>query len=86
MMLLIQVKQYVLILANWNTKKFRQNAAKQCVAMSLTAIIYNGITNINACDSSFLNVILCTGNSHYTCISKSINKTFLLLTNVPEIV
>ena len=40
-----------------NTKKFRQNAGKQCVAMSLTAIIYNEITNINAWDSSFLNVI-----------------------------
>ena len=24
-----------------NTNKFRQNAGKQCVAMSLTAIIYN---------------------------------------------
>ena len=48
--------------------------------MSLTAIIYNEITNINAWDSSFLNVILCSGNSLYTCISNSINKTFLLLT------
>ena len=54
--------------------------------MSLTAIIYNEITNINAWDSSFLNVILCTGNSLYTCISNSINKTFLLLTDVLEIV
>ena len=43
-------------------------------------------TNINVWDSSFLNVILCTGNSLYTCISNSINKTFLLLTDVPEIV
>ena len=65
-----------------NTKKFRQNAGKQCVAMSLTAIIYNEITNINAWDSSSLNVILCIGNSLYTCISNSINKTFLLLTDV----
>ena len=32
-----------------NTKKFRQNAGKQCVVMYLTAIIYNEITNINAC-------------------------------------
>ena len=54
-----------------NTKIIRQNAGKQCVAMSLTEIIYNEITNINAWDSSFLNVILCTGNSLYTCISNS---------------
>ena len=39
------------------SKKFRQNDGKQCVAMSLTGIIYNKI-NINAWDSSFLNVIL----------------------------
>ena len=31
-------------------------------------------------------VILSTGDSLYTCISNSINKTFLLLTDVPEIV
>ena len=37
-----------------NTKKFKQNPGKQCVAMSLTSIIYNEITNINVWDSSFL--------------------------------
>ena len=67
-----------------NTRKFGQNAGKQCVAMSLTAIIHNQITNVNAWDSSFLNVVLFAGNSLYTCINKSINKTFLLLTDVPE--
>ena len=86
MMTLTQVKQYVLILAKGIQKKFRQNVGKQCVVMYLTAIIYNEIRNINAWDSSFLNVILCIGNSLYTCISNSINKTFLLLTDVPEIV
>ena len=69
-----------------NVKKFRQNAGKQCVAMSLTAIIHHQITNINVWDSSLLNIILCAGNSLYTCISNSINKTFLLLTDVPEMV
>ena len=67
-----------------NTRKFGQNAGKQCVAMSLTAIIHNQITNVNAWDSSFLNVVLFAGNSLYTCINKSTNKTFLLLTDVPE--
>ena len=69
-----------------NIRKFKQNAGKQCVAMSLTAIIHHQITNINAWDSSFLNVILCAGNSLYTCLSNSVNKTFLLLTDVPEMV
>ena len=46
----------------------------------------NTKSNIYAWDSSFLNVILCAGNSVYTCISNSINKTFLLLTDVLEIV
>ena len=69
-----------------NTRRFRENAGKQCVAMSLTAIIHNQITNINAWDSTFLNVILSTGDSLYTCISNYINKTFLLLTDVPKIV
>ena len=41
-----------------NTKSFRQNASKQCVVMYLTVIIYNEITNINAWDSSSLNIIL----------------------------
>ena len=69
MMLLPQIKQYVLTsCSQGNTKKFRQIAGKQCVAMSLTAITYNEMTNINEWDSSFLNVILCTGNSLYTCI------------------
>ena len=67
-------------------RKFGQNAGKQCVAMSLTAIVHSHITNINLWDSSFLNFILHAGNSLCTCISSSINKNFLLLTDVPEMV
>ena len=69
-----------------NTKKFRQNAGKQCVAMSLTAIVYDHITNVNAWDTALLNDILCTGNNLYTFISNSVNKSYLLLTDVPEVV
>ena len=58
---------------------FGQNAGKQCVAMSLTAIVHSHITNVNAWDFSFLNFMLRAGNSLYTCISSSINKNFLLL-------
>ena len=57
---------------------------KQCVAMSLTAIVHSHMTNVNAWDFSFLNFMLRAGNSLYTCISRSINKDFLLLTDVPE--
>ncbi len=69
-----------------NGRKFGQNAGKQCVAMSLTAIVHSHITNINSWDFSFLNFILDAGNNLYTCISSSINKNFLLLTDVPEMV
>ena len=69
-----------------NTKKFRQNAGKQCLAMSLTAIMYNYITNANTWDSTVLNSILCAGNNLYSFISNSVNKSYLLLTDVPEMV
>ncbi len=76
------------ICANFNQgdTKFRGNAGKQCVAMSLTAIIYSHNINVNAWGSSLLNDILCTGNSLYSFISNSVNKSYLLLTDVPEMV
>ena len=67
-----------------NARIFGQNAGKQCVAMFLTAIVHSHLTNVNAWDFSFLNFMLRAGNSLYTCISSSINKDFLLLTDVPE--
>ena len=69
-----------------NTKQFRQNAGKQCLAMSLTAIIYSHIINVSTWDSSLLNDILCAGNNLYSFISNSVNKTYLLLPDVPEMV
>jgi hypothetical protein len=71
---------------NQGDTKFRRNAGKQCVAMSLTATVYSHITNVNAWNSSLLNDILCIGNSLYSLISSSINKSYLLLTDVPEMV
>ena len=65
-----------------NARMFGQNAGKQCVAMSLTAIVHSHITNVNAWDFSFLNFILHAGNILYTCISSSIYKDVLLLTDV----
>ena len=34
-----------------NSRRFRQSAGKQCVAMSLTAIIHNELKDINSGDS-----------------------------------
>ena len=45
-----------------NGRLFRHNAAKQCVAMSLTAIVHSKVKNVNEWDSLFLNLILCCGN------------------------
>jgi hypothetical protein len=66
--------------------RFGQSAGKQCVAMSLTAIVYNQIQDVNTWDSSLLNTILIKGNSLYTCICNSVNKDLLLLTDVPEMI
>ena len=66
-------------------RQFGQNAGKQCLAMSLTAIIYTRVKDITTWDSSFLNIIS-VGNNLYTIINNSIKKYFLLLTDVPEII
>ena len=69
-----------------NARKFRHNAGKQCVAMSLTAIAQTQVKDITTWDSSFLNTILSVGNNLYTYIQNSINKDYLLLSDVPEMV
>ena len=62
------------------------NAAKQCVAMSLCAVVYKEIKSVNTWDRLMLNKILMCGNSLYGIISKIINKIFLLLTDVIQFV
>ena len=69
-----------------NRRQFGQSAGNQCVAMSLTAIIHTQVKDITTWDSIFLNTILSAGNKLYTCISKSIKKELLLLTDVPELI
>ena len=64
--------------------RFGQNAGKQCVAMSLTAIVYNNDQCVNIWDRSTMNAILLAGNSLYDRISRCINKDLLLLTDMPE--
>ena len=65
---------------------FGINAGKQCVAMSLYAIVYKEIKSVNIWDGLMLNSILICGNNLYGIISQSINKSYLLLTDVPEFV
>ena len=69
-----------------NTRKFGHNAGKQCVAMSLTAIVQTQVKDITTWDSSFLNAILSAGNNLYTFIHNSVNHDYLLLSDVPEMV
>ena len=57
------------------------------VAMSLTAIIYHHIEDINLWTSSILNNILTIGNNLYISVRCSVQTNdYLLLTEVPYIV
>ena len=70
-----------------NEALFGENTGKQCVAMSLTAIIYHHIEDINLWTSSILNNILTIGNNLYTSIRCSVQTNdYLFLTDVPCIV
>ena len=70
-----------------NEPLFGGNAGKQCVAMSLTAIIYHHIEDINLWTSSTLNNILTIGNNLYISIRCFVKTNdYLLLTDVPYIV
>ena len=66
--------------------RFGQSAGKQCVAMSVTAIVYNQMHDVSVWDSSFLNTISINGNSLYICRSNPVNKDLLLLTDLPEMI
>ena len=66
-----------------NEALFGENAGKQCVAMSLTAIIYHQVEHINEWTST-LNNVLTTGNNLYVSIRYSVQANdYLLLTDVP---
>ena len=54
--------------------------------MSVTAIVKTQLKDITTWDLSFLNEILSVGNNLYTYIHNLINKDYLLLSDVPEMV
>ena len=63
-----------------NEVLFGENAGKQCVAMSLSAIIYHHIEDINLWSSSTLNNILVTGNNLYSTIRCSLRTNDHMIT------
>ena len=70
-----------------NEALFGESAGKQCVAMSLTAIIYHQIEHITDWTSSTLNNILTIGNNLYVSIRYSVQANdYLLLTDLPCVV
>ena len=70
-----------------NEALFGVNAGKQCVAMSLTSIIYHEIQDISMWTNSTLNNILVIGNNLYSTIRCSVRTNdYLLLTDVPDMV
>ena len=72
-----------------NQVLFGENAGKQCVTLSLTAVIYHHLEDINFWTSSTLNNILTVGNNLYMYISIRCSvqtNYYLLLTDIPCIV
>ena len=70
-----------------NEALFGVNAGKQCVAMSLTFVIYCQIKDISLWTNSTLNNILVIGNNLYSSIRCSMRTNdYLLLTDVPDMV
>ena len=64
-----QQEQYVRTAVKEIKYFFGENASKQCVTMSLTAVIYHHLEDINFWTSSTLNNILTIGNNLYMYIS-----------------
>ena len=70
-----------------NEVLFGENAGKQCVAMSLTAIIYHQIEDYNLWTTSTLNSILVIGNNLYSSIRCPVRTNdYLLLTDVSAMI
>ena len=66
-----------------NSVVFGPNAGKQCVAMSLIAILFDFMSSIRS--SSDLKEIMTVGNELYTRLSQSAGQDLLMLTELPEV-
>ena len=67
-----------------NVLLFGSNAGTQCVAMSFTSLIHNHRNGITS--STDLVNIMNTGNELYTALSRLSRQSYLLLTEVPEMI
>ena len=67
-----------------NVLLFGSNAGTQSVAMSLTSLIHNNRNGITS-STGFVN-IMNTGNELYTALSRLSRQSYLLLTEVPEMI
>ena len=61
---------------NQGNDLFGSNAGKQCVAMSLIAIVYKEIKSVNIWNQTTLNTIMVCGDNLYGIISQSINNNY----------
>ena len=66
-----------------NSVVFGSNAGKQCVAMSLIAMLFDFTCSIRS--SADLKEIMNVGNELYTGLSQSAGQDFLMLTELPEV-
>ena len=66
-----------------NSLVFGSNAGKQCVTMSLIAILFYFIFSVRS--SSDLKEIMNVGNELYTRLSQSAGQDLLMLTELPEV-
>jgi len=70
-----------------NEALFGVNAGKQCVAMSLTAIIHRQIQDVSLWTNLTLNNTLAIGNNLYSSIRCSLRTNdYVLFTDVPDMV
>ena len=67
-----------------NIEIFGHNAGRQCIAMSLTTLIFNHTNFI--CLSEDLIEIMNAGNNLYSTLSQSSEQAFLMLTDLPGMV
>ena len=67
-----------------NIALFGSNAGRQCVAMSLCALVYNFTSLVTS--SADLKDIMNIGNELYSVLSRLHNQDFLLLTELPNMV
>ena len=63
---------------------FGENAGKQCVAMSLSALIYNKIKEIHSCND--LVQIMEMGNQLYSTVSQCTGQAYLMQTELPSMI